>query len=287
MGGGRAGTAAALGEEEPGSRAGCPAALKPPPDLLPGRCRQCSSTLLPGAYRSGPEEGTFVCAEHCARLGPGGRLGAKPGPPLQPKQQQLAEEVKDVDGGGAGASAPAGAEVGVPKASPEARPQIATKPRLPSKPQELGSSPAGRPTPAPRKAPESPALTPPTPRPRSSLQHENSAEQGGSSGLVNGERGSSGSWALAGVRLVFQCTCVCVGSFRVSTFSGPCSVPHARGACSEPSPELGPGDRSCSGLVVPSRLCQSQRGDKHRRRDFRRTWESLKIGEAEALVGFM
>uniref|UniRef100_A0A452UI65 MICAL like 1 n=1 Tax=Ursus maritimus TaxID=29073 RepID=A0A452UI65_URSMA len=104
------------------------------------RCRQCSSTLLPGAYRSGPEEGTFVCAEHCARLGPGGRLGAKPGPPLQPKQQQLAEEVKDVDGGGAGASVPAGAEVGVPKAPPRAH-----------------------------------------------LQHENSAEQGGSSGLVNGE----------------------------------------------------------------------------------------------------
>uniref|UniRef100_A0A7N5K8L7 MICAL like 1 n=1 Tax=Ailuropoda melanoleuca TaxID=9646 RepID=A0A7N5K8L7_AILME len=150
------------------------------------RCRQCSSTLLPGAYRSGPEEGTFVCAEHCARLGPGGRSGAKPGPPLQPKQQQLAEEVKDVDGGGVGASAPAGAEVDVPKASPEARPQIPTKPWLPSKPQELGSSPAGHPTPAPRKAPESPALTPPTPRPRSSLQHENSAEQGGSSGLVNG-----------------------------------------------------------------------------------------------------
>ncbi|XP_059258015.1 MICAL-like protein 1 [Mustela nigripes] len=151
------------------------------------RCRQCSSTLLPGAYKSGPEEGTFVCTEHCARLGPGGRSGATSGPPLQPKQQQLAEEVKDVDGGGVGRSAPAGAEADVPKASPEARPQIPTKPRLPSKAQELrSSSPAGRPTPAPRKAPESPALTPPTPRPRSSLQHENLAEQGGSSGLVNG-----------------------------------------------------------------------------------------------------
>ncbi|XP_027971362.1 MICAL-like protein 1 isoform X1 [Eumetopias jubatus] len=150
------------------------------------RCRQCSSTLLPGAYRSGPEEGTFVCAEHCARLGPGGRSGAKAGPHLQPKQQELAEEVRDVDGGGTGASAPAEAEVAVPKASPEVRPQIPTKPRLPSKPQELGSFPAGRPTPAPRKAPESPALTPPTPRPRSSLQHENLAEQGGNSGLVNG-----------------------------------------------------------------------------------------------------
>lgn len=170
--------------------------MKPPPHLLPDRCRQCSSTLLPGAYRSGPEEGTFVCAEHCARLGPGGRSGTRPGPPLQPKQQQLGEEVKDVDGGGPGRTAPAGAEAEGSQASPEARPQITTKPRLPNKPQELGGSPAGRPTPAPRRAPESPAPTPPTPRPRSSLQHENLAEQGGSSGLVNGEQGPSaaGHW---------------------------------------------------------------------------------------------
>ncbi|XP_026926559.1 MICAL-like protein 1 isoform X2 [Acinonyx jubatus] len=150
------------------------------------RCRRCSSTLLPGAYRSGPEEGTFVCAEHCARLGPGGRSGTKAGPPLQPKQRQLAEEAEDVDGGAPGPGAPVGAEVDVPKAGPEARPQIPTKPRVPSKPQELGSSPAGRPTPAPRKASENTAPTPPTPRPRSSLQHETPGEPGGGSSLVNG-----------------------------------------------------------------------------------------------------
>uniref|UniRef100_A0A673UZQ5 MICAL-like protein 1 n=1 Tax=Suricata suricatta TaxID=37032 RepID=A0A673UZQ5_SURSU len=143
------------------------------------RCRQCSSTLLPGAYQSGPEEGTFVCAEHCARLGPAGRSGTKAGHPLRPsRQQQLADEAKDAARGGPGAGAPAGAE--------EPRPQIPSKPPVPSKPRERGSSPAGRPTPAPRKASESSAPTPPTPRPRSSLQQDTLGEQGGASGLVNG-----------------------------------------------------------------------------------------------------
>lgn len=177
-----------LGEEQPVSWA----KLGRPPHLLPGRCRQCSSTLLPGAYRSGPEEGTFVCAEHCARLGPAGRSGTKVGPPLRPKQQQLAEETKDEDGGGPSADAPMGAESDVPKGGPDPRPQIPSKPRVPSKPQEPGSSPAGRPTPAPRKTSENTAPTPPTPRPRSSLQHEAPGEQGGGGGLVNGEQGSSG-----------------------------------------------------------------------------------------------
>ncbi|XP_019520112.1 PREDICTED: MICAL-like protein 1 [Hipposideros armiger] len=154
------------------------------------RCRQCSSTLIPGAYRSGPEEGTFVCAEHCARLGPGGRSGTKPRLPPQPKQQQeeakeTAGEAKDEEGGGPSPSAAAAAEMDTPKASPETRPQVPTKPRVPGKPQELASPPASRPTPTPRKASESTALTAPTPRPRSSLQPEN-LEQGGSSGLVNG-----------------------------------------------------------------------------------------------------
>uniref|UniRef100_A0A2K5KUK4 MICAL like 1 n=1 Tax=Cercocebus atys TaxID=9531 RepID=A0A2K5KUK4_CERAT len=153
------------------------------------RCRRCSSTLLPGAYENGPEEGTFVCAEHCARLGPGTRSGTRPGPFSQPKQQhqqQLPEDARDVPGGSPSSSASAGAEADGPKASPEARPQIPTKPRVPGKPQELASTPAGRPTPAPRKASESIAPAPPTPRPRSSLQQENLVEQAGSSSLVNG-----------------------------------------------------------------------------------------------------
>uniref|UniRef100_H0XKY0 MICAL-like protein 1 n=1 Tax=Otolemur garnettii TaxID=30611 RepID=H0XKY0_OTOGA len=139
------------------------------------RCQQCSSTLVPGSYRSGPEEGTFVCAEHCARLGPGTRSGARLGPLSQPKQQhqqQLAETAKDVLEGSPSPTVAAGAEEDGPKGSPEARPQIPMKPRVPDKPPELASPPAGRPTPAPRKAIESAAPAPPTPRPRSSLQQE-------------------------------------------------------------------------------------------------------------------
>ncbi|XP_060044936.1 MICAL-like protein 1 isoform X2 [Erinaceus europaeus] len=148
------------------------------------RCRQCSSTLLPGAYRNGPEEGTFVCAEQCARLAPGARLGPKSGLPPQPKQQQLPEEARDTEGDGRCPGLAEEPEVDVAKANPESRPRIPTKPRIPSKPQELASPPAGRPTPAPRRASESTVLTPPTPRPRSSLQQE-SSEPGGSS-LANG-----------------------------------------------------------------------------------------------------
>ncbi|XP_007939943.1 MICAL-like protein 1, partial [Orycteropus afer afer] len=99
--------------------------------------------------------------------------GVEPGPGL----------AVDVDGGPGVAAT---AEASGPKDGPEARPQIPTKPRLPSKPQELASPPAGRPTPAPRKTSESVVMTPPTPRPRPSLQHENPVEQGGSGGLMNG-----------------------------------------------------------------------------------------------------
>lgn len=185
------------GSQHPGP--GCLAKLIPPSHptpVFPGRCQRCSSTLLPGAYRSGPEEGTFVCAEHCARLGPGGRSGARPTLPPQPKQQQLTEEAKDVERGGPSPNAAAGPEVDVPKASSEGRPQIPTKPQVPGKPQEMASTPGSRPTPAPRKASESTALTLPTPRPRSSLQQENLVEQGGGSGLVNGEQGPDRGWAL-------------------------------------------------------------------------------------------
>ncbi|XP_037701623.1 MICAL-like protein 1 [Choloepus didactylus] len=153
------------------------------------RCRQCSSTLLPGAYQSGPEEGTFVCAAPCTRLGPGGRSGTRPGAPLQLKeqhQQPLAGEAKAVEGSTPSPGVAAGAEADGPKAGSEARPQIPTKPRVPSKPQELTSPPPGRPTPAPRRVSEGSAPTPPMPRPRSSLQQESPAEQGGSGGLVNG-----------------------------------------------------------------------------------------------------
>ncbi|XP_038197513.1 MICAL-like protein 1 isoform X2 [Arvicola amphibius] len=147
------------------------------------RCRQCSSTLLPGSYNSGPEEGTFVCAERCTRLGPGGRSGTRP---LSQRKQQQSAEAKDGEESDLSPSVATVAEADGFQASSEVQPQTLNKPLLPSKPQELASPPIGRPTPAPRKASESSALTPPTPRPRSSLQQDGSVEQGVSSGLVNG-----------------------------------------------------------------------------------------------------
>lgn len=134
-----------------------------------------------------------MCAKRCARLGPGGRSGARPF--SQREQQQAAEEAKDGEESDlspsvvavAAAAAAAAAEGDGLQASSEVPPQTQSKPPLPSKPQELASPPVGRPTPAPRKASESSALTPPTPRPRSSLQQDGLVEQSVSTGLVNGE----------------------------------------------------------------------------------------------------
>ncbi|CAH6791158.1 Micall1 [Phodopus roborovskii] len=148
------------------------------------RCQQCSSTLLPGSYSSGLEEGTFVCAERCTRLGPGDRSGTRP--LSQRKQQQVAEEAKDGEESDPSPSVAVVAEADGLQASSEVQPQTLNKPPLPSKPQELASPPVGRPTPAPRKASEISALMPPTPRPRSSLQQDGLVEQGISSGLMNG-----------------------------------------------------------------------------------------------------
>lgn len=148
------------------------------------RCRYCSSTLLPGSYSSGLEEGTFVCAERCARLGPGGGAGTRP--LSQRRQQQVAEAAKDGEDSDPSPSVAGVAEADGLQASSEVQPQILNKPPLPSKPQEVASPPVGRPTPAPRKASENSALTPPTPRPRSSLQQDGLVDQGVSSGLVNG-----------------------------------------------------------------------------------------------------
>ncbi|XP_055458919.1 MICAL-like protein 1 [Psammomys obesus] len=146
------------------------------------RCRQCSSTLLPGSYSNGPEEGTFVCAERCTRRGAGTR------PLSQRKQQQVTEKAEDGEESdlspSVAAVAEAVAEADGLQASSEVQPHTLAKPPLPSKPQ--ASPPVGRPTPAPRKAPESSALTPPTPRPRSSLQQDGLVEQSVSGGLVNG-----------------------------------------------------------------------------------------------------
>ncbi|XP_036615654.1 MICAL-like protein 1 [Trichosurus vulpecula] len=153
------------------------------------RCKECSSTLLPGAYKNGPEAGTFVCTQHRGRLGPLGRTESRPrAAPHYPKVAD-GPEAAGVDEDGD--PAVSRRDPGDLKPSSESLPQ--SKPPLPSKPQELASPPAGRPTPAPRKASEtsaSSASPQPVPRPRSSVQGESPGEQGGY--LVNGRVHESG-----------------------------------------------------------------------------------------------
>ncbi|NXI92551.1 MILK1 protein, partial [Psophia crepitans] len=195
------------------------------------RCKECSSTLLPGSYKPGSEAGTFVCTQHRGKLAMSGKTERRPSP-AQPSAELRSEtgtggvgedallagvEVGKDDGDSlesmaetqmpaeelAGPaekdSAPSKADTAMPPAhAGSGAPVSQTPPRppLPSKPtvvtQEKACSLDGqlrdtRPTPAPRKAADASALSPPishpVPRPRSTLQGEGS-ECG--SGMVNG-----------------------------------------------------------------------------------------------------
>ncbi|XP_052644871.1 MICAL-like protein 1 isoform X1 [Harpia harpyja] len=195
------------------------------------RCKECSSTLLPGSYKPGSEAGTFVCMQHRGKLAVSGKAERRPSP-----DRRSPELRTETGAGSVGEDAfPAGAEVGKDdRDSPESTaethmpaeglagpaeknstpskaetamspahtgsgaPMSQTPPRppLPSKPtmltQDKASSLDGRlrdtrPTPAPRRATDLSALSPPTshpvPRPRSTLQGEGS-ECG--PGMMNG-----------------------------------------------------------------------------------------------------
>ncbi|NXN14555.1 MILK1 protein, partial [Indicator maculatus] len=195
------------------------------------RCKECSSTLLPGSYKPGSEAGTFVCTQHRGKLAMSGNVERRPSP------DQLSPELRtETEAGSRGEDTlPTGAEPGKDSSeSPEgmAEPHVPAeglagpaekdgtpskaetavppphagnmapisqtppRPPLPSKPtvliQDKASSLEGqlrdtRPTPAPRRATDASALSPPTsqpiPRPRSTLQGEGS-ECG--PGMVNG-----------------------------------------------------------------------------------------------------
>nr|XP_054488059.1 MICAL-like protein 1 [Agelaius phoeniceus] len=195
------------------------------------RCKECSSTLLPGSYKPGSEAGTFVCTQHRGKLAVSGKAERRPS--LDRQSPELRTET-GADSMGESAL-PAGAEVGkddadsqesvaetstpaeglagpaekdstASKAETPAAPahagsgapvsQTPPRPPIPSKPagltQDKASSLDGRlrdprPTPAPRKATDASALSPPAshpvPRPRSTLQGEGS-ECG--PGMVNG-----------------------------------------------------------------------------------------------------
>lgn len=194
--------------------------------LLLGRCKECSSTLLPGSYKPGSEAGTFVCTQHRGKLAMSRKMESRPSP-----DRQSPELRNETGSGHVGEDAlPTGAEVGkdntdslesmaetcMPAEEKDSAPskaetvmppahagsgvpvsQTPPRPPLPSKPavltQDKDSSLDGRlrdtrPTPAPRRATDVSALSPPTshpvPRPRSTLQGEGS-ESG--SGMVNGK----------------------------------------------------------------------------------------------------
>ncbi|NXC15416.1 MILK1 protein, partial [Corythaeola cristata] len=44
------------------------------------RCKECSSTLLPGSYKPGSEAGTFVCTQHRGKLAMSGKGERRPSP---------------------------------------------------------------------------------------------------------------------------------------------------------------------------------------------------------------
>ncbi|XP_027735257.1 MICAL-like protein 1 isoform X3 [Empidonax traillii] len=195
------------------------------------RCKECSSTLLPGSYKPGSEAGTFVCTQHRGKLAMSGKAERRPSPDRQSPELRTetgADNMRED-------ALPAGAEVGkdngnslesmaethtpaeglagpaekdstASKAETAMAPahagsgapvsQTPSRPPLPSKPavltQDKASSLDGQlrdshPTPAPRKATDASALSPPTshpvPRPRSTLQGESSE---GGPGIVNG-----------------------------------------------------------------------------------------------------
>ncbi|XP_030093886.1 MICAL-like protein 1 isoform X3 [Serinus canaria] len=196
------------------------------------RCKECSSTLLPGSYKPGSEAGTFVCTQHRGKLAVSGKAERRASldrqsPELRTETgadsmgenalQAVAEVGKDdadSQESVAETSTPAEGLTGLPekdstasKAETPTAPahagggapvsQTPPRPPIPSKPagltQEKGSSLDGRlrdsrPTPAPRKATDASALSPPAshpvPRPRSTLQGEGS-ECG--PGMVNGQ----------------------------------------------------------------------------------------------------
>ncbi|XP_066176138.1 MICAL-like protein 1 isoform X2 [Sylvia atricapilla] len=72
------------------------------------RCKECSSTLLPGSYKPGSEAGTFVCTQHRGKVAMSGKAERRPSP-----DRQSPELKTEAEAGSMGEKAlQAGAEVG-------------------------------------------------------------------------------------------------------------------------------------------------------------------------------
>ncbi|KAM8930211.1 MICAL-like protein 1 isoform 2-T2 [Pelodytes ibericus] len=107
------------------------------------RCKECSSTLLPGSYRPGPETGSFVCTHHHRA-----RVGTS-----SPESGEDSTAQKSVQ--------------------PPSKPRTPPKPPLPNKPKaevDPENTPDTRPVPAPRRTSD----VVPQPLPRSRTPAEQS-----------------------------------------------------------------------------------------------------------------
>lgn len=107
--------------------------------LLVGRCKECSSTLLPGSYKPGSEAGTFVCTQHRGKLAMSGKMDRRLS--LDRQSPELRTE--------AGASSvgedmhPAGAEVGKDNSSVvETVAETQMPAEVPTNPEEKDSTPS-------------------------------------------------------------------------------------------------------------------------------------------------
>ncbi|NXX25602.1 MILK1 protein, partial [Nicator chloris] len=196
------------------------------------RCKECSSTLLPGSYKPGSEAGTFVCTQHRGKLAMSGKAERRPSPDRQSPELKIEtgadsmgekalqagaeagkddgdsqESVAETPAPAEGLAGPAEKDSTASKAETSTPPhagneapvsQTPPRPPIPSKPAGLTQDKANsldgrhrdsRPTPAPRKATDASALSPPTshpvPRPRSTLQGEGSDCGPGMVGYLN------------------------------------------------------------------------------------------------------
>ncbi|KFO87499.1 MICAL-like 1, partial [Buceros rhinoceros silvestris] len=166
------------------------------------RCKECSSTLLPGSYKPGSEAGTFVCTQHRGKLAMNRKVESRPSPDQQSPElrnetgsgrvetRMPAEEKDSTPSKAETVMPPAHAGSGVPVSQTPPRPPLPSKPAVLTQDKDNsldGQLKDTRPTPAPRRATDASALSPPTshpvPRPRSTLQGEGS-ESG--PGMVNG-----------------------------------------------------------------------------------------------------
>ncbi|XP_053577218.1 MICAL-like protein 1 isoform X2 [Bombina bombina] len=118
------------------------------------RCKECSSTLLPGSYRPGTESGTLVCTHHWLRT------SATSSP--ESGEENVAQKTSQ----------------------PPPKPRTPPKPPLPNKPQtalDTETTPNSRPVPAPRRTSD----VAPQPLPRSRPAADRSPARPTS--LLNGE----------------------------------------------------------------------------------------------------